>query len=227
MDSYIYCNGTGAGRHPYGYTGFALDLTDLVHTDGTTENVIAVKVQNQLPSSRWYSGSGIYREARLVLTEPVHVERWGTYVTTPDVTADRAVVQVRTAVLNESGTPGEVEVSSRVVDPGGRTVARTNSTVSVTGRSTEDHELTVRKPKLWDIDTPDHRYTLETELRVAGKTVDTYSTPFGIRTYRFDPDEGFSLNGTPTKIKGVDLHHDQGALGSAISLDAVRRQWPS
>ncbi|MFD4552835.1 glycoside hydrolase family 2 TIM barrel-domain containing protein [Streptomyces sp. NPDC058469] len=224
MDSYTYCNGTEAGRHPYGYTGFAFDLTDLVHTDGTTENVVAVKVQNQLPSSRWYSGSGIYREARIVITEPVHVERWGTYVTTPDITAERAVVRVRTAVVNESGAPSEVEVRSRVVDPDGRTVARASSTPTVADRSTESHELTVPKPKLWDIETPDHRYTLETELRVGGKTVDTYRTPFGIRTYRFDPDEGFSLNGTDTKIKGVDLHHDQGALGSAISLDAVRRQ---
>ncbi|WP_262056843.1 glycoside hydrolase family 2 TIM barrel-domain containing protein [Streptomyces sp. STR69] len=224
MDSYVYCNGTQAGQHPYGYTGFAFDLTGLLHTDGSTENVVAVKVQNQLPSSRWYSGSGIYREARLVITEPVHVERWGTYVTTPDITAERAVVRVGTTVQNESGTAGEVEIGSRIVDPGGRTVARATSTVSVSDRSTETHELTVPKPKLWDIETPDHRYTLETELRVGGKRVDTHRTTFGIRSYRFDPDEGFSLNGTPAKIKGVDLHHDQGALGSAISLDAVRRQ---
>ncbi|MGX9888117.1 glycoside hydrolase family 2 TIM barrel-domain containing protein [Streptomyces sp. NPDC002276] len=224
MDSYVYCNGTQVGQHPYGYTGFAFDLTDLLHTDGSTENVVAVTVRNQLPSSRWYSGSGIYREARLVITEPVHVERWGTYVTTPDITAERAVVRVRTSVLNESGAAAEVEIGSRVVDPGGRTVARATSTVGVADRGTETHELTVPRPKLWDIETPDHRYTLETELRVGGKRVDTYRTTFGIRGYRFDPDEGFSLNGTPVKIKGVDLHHDQGALGSAISLDAVRRQ---
>jgi len=224
MDSYVYCNGTQIGQHPYGYTGFALDLTDLAHTDGSTENVVAVQVRNQLPSSRWYSGSGIYREARLVVTEPVHVERWGTYVTTPDITAERAVVRVQTSVVNVSGAASEVEVRSRAVDPGGRTVARAASTVAVADRATEPHELTVPRPKLWDIETPDHRYTLETELRVAGKTVDTYSTPFGIRTYRFDPDEGFSLNGVHTKIKGVDLHHDQGALGSAISIGAVRRQ---
>ena len=223
MDSYVYCNGTQAGRHPYGYTGFAFDLTDLLHTDGTTENVIAVKVQNKLPSSRWYSGSGIYREARLVVTEPVHVERWGTYATTPDITAERAVVRVRTSVVNESGAAGQVEIRSTVKDPDGRTVARAATTVAVTDKTAETHELTVPKPKLWDFATP-HRYTLETELRVGGKAVDSYRTTFGIRTYRFDPDEGFSLNGTHTKIKGVDLHHDQGALGAAISIDAVRRQ---
>ncbi|MFF3131172.1 glycoside hydrolase family 2 TIM barrel-domain containing protein [Streptomyces mirabilis] len=224
MDSHVYCNGEEVGRHPYGYTGFALDLTGLLHTDGTTENVIAVKVQNQLPSSRWYSGSGIYREARLVVTEPVHVQRWGTYVTTPDITVERAVVRVRTTVVNESGAAAEVQVISRIVDPDGRTAARTSTRVAVAGRADETHELTVAKPRLWDFATPDHRYTLETELRVGDARVDTCRTPFGIRTFRFDPDEGFHLNGVHAKIKGVDLHHDQGALGAAISVDAVRRQ---
>jgi beta-galactosidase len=223
MDSYVYCNGTEVGRHPYGYTGFAFDVTDLVHTDGATENVIAVKVQNRLPSSRWYSGSGIYREARLVVTEPVHVARWGTYVTTPDITKDRALVKVRTSVVNETGTASEVEVRSRIKDADGRTVAREATTVSVTDQATEAHELTVAEPRLWDFASP-HRYTLETELRVAGKTVDTYRTPFGIRTFRIDPNEGFHLNGNYAKLKGVDLHHDLGALGAAVSVDAIRRQ---
>ncbi|MFJ8027184.1 glycoside hydrolase family 2 TIM barrel-domain containing protein [Streptomyces sp. NPDC096311] len=224
MDSHVYCNGEEVGHHPYGYTGFAFDLTDLLHTDGTTENVIAVKVQNQLPSSRWYSGSGIYREARLMVTEPVHVQRWGTYVTTPDITAERAVVRVRTTVVNASGAAAEVQVISRIVDPDGRTAARTSSMVAVADHADETHELTVTRPRLWDFATPGHRYTLETELRVADARVDTCRTSFGIRTFRFDPDEGFHLNGVHAKIKGVDLHHDQGALGAAISVDAVRRQ---
>ncbi|MBG7704542.1 DUF4982 domain-containing protein [Streptomyces sp. MC1] len=224
MDAHVYCNGTEVGRHPYGYTGFAFDLTDLVHTDGTTPDVLAVKVQNRLPSSRWYSGSGIYREARLVITEPVHVARWGTCVTTPEVSADRALVRVRTTVRNASGTGADVEIRSRIVAPDGRTVARTATTAAVADEATETHELTVPEPLLWDFATPEHRYTLHTELRVGGRTTDTYRTPFGIRTFRFDPDEGFSLNGAYTKIKGVDLHHDQGALGAAISVDAVRRQ---
>ncbi|MEU1474689.1 glycoside hydrolase family 2 TIM barrel-domain containing protein [Streptomyces sp. NPDC005760] len=224
MDSSVYCNGTEAGHHPYGYTGFALDLTGLLHTDGTTENVIAVKVRNQLPSSRWYSGSGIYREARLVVTDPVHVERWGTRVTTPEITGERGLVRVATSVANASGTGTDVEVVTRILDPRGRTVARTSSTVAVTDRTTETHELTVREPKLWDFATPHHRYTVRTDLRVGGTTTDTYTTPFGFRTFRFDPDEGFHLNGTHHKIKGVDLHHDLGALGAAVSIDAIRRQ---
>ncbi|MFI9753066.1 glycoside hydrolase family 2 TIM barrel-domain containing protein [Streptomyces collinus] len=223
MDSTVYCNGKEAGRHPYGYTGFALDLTDLAHTDGTTRNVIAVKVQNRLPSSRWYSGSGIYREARLVITEPVHVARWGTRVTTPEISAERALVRVATSVVNASGTDADVEVVSRIVDRKGRTVARTSSAAAVTAERTATQELTVRRPELWDFETP-HRYTLHTELRVGGRTADTYRTVFGFRTFRFDPDEGFFLNGTHHKIKGVDLHHDLGALGAAVSIDAVRRQ---
>ncbi|MFF3162399.1 glycoside hydrolase family 2 TIM barrel-domain containing protein [Streptomyces sp. NPDC003273] len=224
MDSRVYCNGTEAGSHPYGYTGFALDLTGLVHTDGRTANVLAVKVRNRLPSSRWYSGSGIYREARLVVTDPVHVARWGTYVTTPEVTAGRALVRVATTVVNESGAGADVQVLSRITGPDGRTVARATSTAAVSDQATETHELTVTDPRLWDFGTPHHRYTLHTELRAGGRTTDTCRTTFGIRRYRFDPDEGFSLNGVHTKIKGVDLHHDQGAIGAAVSLDAVRRQ---
>ncbi|WP_216588343.1 glycoside hydrolase family 2 TIM barrel-domain containing protein [Streptomyces brasiliscabiei] len=223
MDSHVHCNGTEVGRHPYGYTGFAFDLTDLLHTDGTTANVIAVKVQNRLPSSRWYSGSGIYREARLVVTDPVHVARWGTRVTTPDITEERALVRVETSVVNASGTGADVEIVSRITDARGRTVARTSATVAVADTATGTQELTVREPRLWDFADP-HRYTLTTELRVGGRTTDTHRTPFGIRTFRFDPDEGFHLNGTHHKIKGVDLHHDLGALGAAVSADAIRRQ---
>ncbi|WP_151475753.1 glycoside hydrolase family 2 TIM barrel-domain containing protein [Streptomyces albicerus] len=223
MDSSVYCNGKLVGEHPYGYTGFALDLTDLLHTDGTTANVIAVKVQNQLPSSRWYSGSGIYREARLVVTEPVHVQRWGTYVTTPEITDDRALVRVRTSVMNEAGAARRVEVRSAVVDPGGRTVAREATTIEVGNTVTETHQLTLKKPKLWSFDTP-HRYTLHTELRVDGETTDTYRTPFGVRRVVIDADNGMTLNGTYVKLRGVNLHHDLGALGAAVSADAVERQ---
>ncbi|WP_282090454.1 glycoside hydrolase family 2 TIM barrel-domain containing protein [Streptomyces tendae] len=223
MDSRVHCNGREVGRHPYGYTGFALDLTGLVHTDGRTENVLAVRVRNQLPSSRWYSGSGIYREARLVVTEPVHVRRWGTYVTTPRVGEDSAVVRVATQVVNASGAAREVEIRSTVEDADGRTVARTASTVDVGDTATGTQELTVERPRRWDFASP-HRYTLHTELRVGGRTVDTYRTPFGIRTFHVDPAEGFHLNGRYAKIKGVDLHHDLGALGAAVSIDAIRRQ---
>ncbi|WP_306316504.1 MULTISPECIES: glycoside hydrolase family 2 TIM barrel-domain containing protein [unclassified Streptomyces] len=230
MDSTLYVNGERVASHPYGYTGFAHDITDLLHTDGATSNVLAVEVRNQLPSSRWYSGSGIYRHARLVVTEPVHVRRWGTFVTTPDLaeTLKRgyATVDVRTTVAGDGDAARDVTVLSTVWDAKGRRVARTESTLAaVGGDGRTDHvQLRLTEPQLWSIDTPENRYTLVTDLRVDGRTVDTYRTRFGVRHATFDPDDGFSLNGTHTKIKGVDLHHDLGALGAAVQADAVRRQ---
>ncbi|MFI6876791.1 glycoside hydrolase family 2 TIM barrel-domain containing protein [Streptomyces sp. NPDC050400] len=230
MDANVYLNGELVGNHPYGYTGFALDVTDLVHSDGRTADVLAVEVRNRLPSSRWYSGSGIHRNVRLVVTEPVHVERWGTFVTTPDLAAtlDRgyATVDVRTAVVNASGAARDVTVVSTVRDPKGRRVARTESVLTGVGAEpkTAHDQLTIHKPQLWSVETPGHRYTLVTDLRVDGRTVDTYRTRFGIRHAAFDPDTGFTLNGRYAKLKGVDLHHDLGALGAAVQPDAVRRQ---
>ncbi|MBP0456802.1 glycoside hydrolase family 2 TIM barrel-domain containing protein [Streptomyces montanisoli] len=228
MDSYVYCNGALVGHHPYGYTGFAFDLTEHLHTDPTTPNVIAVKVQNQLPSSRWYSGSGIYRHARLVVTGPVHVDRWGTVVTTPGLdaasAAGHAVVRARTDVVDATGGGTRVTVVSTVRDPRGHVVARTESALT-TGASTTSatHEMTVRRPALWSCDTP-HLYRLDTELRAGGKKVDSYRTTFGFRYATIDPERGLTLNGEPMKLQGVDLHHDQGALGSAINEDALLRQ---
>ncbi|WP_064273295.1 glycoside hydrolase family 2 TIM barrel-domain containing protein [Streptomyces sp. RTd22] len=225
MDAYVYCNGKLVGNHPYGYTGFALDLTDVAHTDGTTPNILAVQVRNQLPSSRWYSGSGIYRHARLVITDPVHVARWGTYITTPTLSDNRATVRARTSVVNASGDDQSVTIVSTLKDPDGRTVTHARSTLTVGADSTRDatQELTVDRPRLWSFDTP-RLYTLETELRVAGKTTDRYRTPFGIRHVTIDPNQGLTLNGEYTKLQGVNLHHDLGALGAAFNTDAFVRQ---
>ncbi|SEG75920.1 beta-galactosidase [Actinacidiphila yanglinensis] len=235
MDSYVYCNGTQVGNHPYGYTGFAYDLTDLLHTDGRTPNVIAVQVRNQLPSSRWYSGSGIYRHARLVVTDPVHVARHGTYVTTPDLAdtlhpakgAGYATVRARIGVVNETAGTVAATVVTTVRDRAGHQVARGSAPLALavaTGEQPVTVELRVERPDLWSPATPDNRYSLQTEVQVGGRTVDTVSTVFGVRHLTLDPDHGLSVNGEPTKIKGVDLHHDQGALGSAIHYDAVLRQ---
>ncbi|MBO0868441.1 MAG: DUF4982 domain-containing protein, partial [Micromonosporaceae bacterium] len=228
MDSYVYLNGALVGSHAYGYTGFSIDLTGLVHTDGVSTDVLAVKIQNQLPSSRWYSGSGMYRNVRLVVTDPVHVTRWGSFVTTPDleteIASGLASVRVETAIANHTGAPAQVLVSNTVLDPDGHPVGGAGATLVVppegaTGTSTVE----VRAPKLWSVQHP-HLYTLRTELTVDGSVVDTYLTTFGIRYYHFDPDDGLSVNGEHMKLRGVDLHHDQGALGSAIHHDAVLRQ---
>jgi len=136
MDSYIYVNGQQVANHPYGYTGFNVDLTPYVKTDGTP-NVIAVKVQNKLPTSRWYSGSGIYRNTHLVVTDPVHVARQGVFVTTPNVSRQSADVHTRTSVV------GDGRVVSTVRDPRGRVVGRAAGAES---------DIRLTRPLLWSTD---------------------------------------------------------------------------
>jgi beta-galactosidase len=229
MDSYEYMNDTLLGNHPYGYTGFSFDVTNLVYTDGVTPNVLAVVVQNKLPSSRWYSGSGIYRNVHLVVTDPIHVTRWGTYVTTPDLENTSqdgyANVHVTTNVINESSEPKTVDLVSKVRDAGGNIVAQTASLSEVLAAQvyTYTDDIRVDNPILWSFENP-YLYTLESDLVVDGNVVDTYDTTFGIRYFRIDPDQGFFLNGQHAKLQGVDLHHDQGAMGSAINYDALMRE---
>jgi beta-galactosidase len=227
MNSEVYVNDTLVGTHPYGYTGFAFDLTGVVHTDGTP-NVVAVKVQNQLPSSRWYSGSGIYRNVRLVVTGPVHVKRFGTVVTTPDVASTVAQgfvdVHVSTDVVNDTAESSPVQVTNKVVDQSGRVVGQARSSLDVAPGTTRG-TATVRMPhpKLWSTDSP-YLYSLQTTISVRGREVDAVGTPFGVRWVVLDPAEGMAVNGTYAKIRGVDLHHDLGALGAAVNTDAIWRQ---
>jgi beta-galactosidase len=221
MDSDVYFNGRLLTNHHYGYTGFAVDLTPLAHTDGRTPNVVAVKVRNQVPSSRWYSGSGIYRNVHLVVTPPVHVARHGVFVTTPRLasTYRRGFANVR--VQTQVAGAGRLRVVSIVRDASGRRVGRA-STVAQAG-TTAVSTVRVSRPRLWSTQQP-NLYTLVTKVRSRGRTLDRTSVTFGMRWFRFDPDGGFFLNGHRMKLYGVDLHHDQGALGAATSYDAVLRQ---
>ncbi|WP_051348763.1 glycoside hydrolase family 2 TIM barrel-domain containing protein [Peribacillus kribbensis] len=227
MDSSVYINGHLLGTHPYGYTGFSYDISEWAHTDGKTPNVIAVKVQNKLPTSRWYSGSGIYRDVRLTITDSIHVKRWGTFVTTPDLEATLqkgyANVHVQTDISNETGKEQKAELFTKIIDSDGKIVAKNSSPAVLTNSKSMEETLRVKNPKLWSTEQP-YLYSVESEIKVDGKTVDTYSTPFGIRYFKLDPDKGFSLNGRFMKIQGVNMHHDLGALGSATNYDAVYRQ---
>ena len=221
MDSVVFLNGKQVASHPYGYTGFAVDLED-AHADGHTKNVVAVEVRNKLPSSRWYSGSGIYRNVHLVVTDPVHVARHGTFVTTPDVERTSkqgfANVHVRTDV---AGATAATTVVTSVQDARGRTVAGGRPATPQDGTATSD--LRLAHPHLWSTDDP-YLYTLTTDVRQGRRTVDRTTTTFGVRWFRFDPAQGFSLNGHSMKLQGVDLHHDEGALGAAVNKDALMRQ---
>jgi beta-galactosidase len=229
MNSNVYANGQLLGNHPYAYTGFNYDLTGIVYTDGKTPNVIAVQAVNQIPSSRWYSGSGIYRNTHIIVTDPVHVARHGTFITTPDVAATvgtgYANVKIQTDIQNDTTDSADVTVTVKVLDAHGAVVATGSSAVTVAAGQTQEaaNTLTVRDPSLWSPESP-VRYTAQTHVATGGVTVDSTSNPFGIRFFEFDPDNGFSLNGKYMKIQGVDLHATQGPLGAAIHTDSITRQ---
>jgi beta-galactosidase len=226
MDSEVYLNGRKLASHAYGYTGFAVDLTGAAHTDGRTPNVLAVKVRNQVPSSRWYSGSGIYRNVHLVVTNPVHVARHGVFVTTPGLARTDARgyadVHVQTSVADDGAGSPRVRVISTVRDPRGRVVGRRRSPARA-GAADDTGDVRVAHPRLWSTAHPD-LYTLQTKLVSGHRVLDRTTTTFGMRWFSFSPDGGFELDGQHMKLHGVDLHHDQGALGAATNRDAVLRQ---
>ena len=156
-DAYVYVNGTQMGENHYGYTSFAFDISDYVTCDGSTENVIAVKAVNNIPSSRWYSGSGIYRDVTLIATDPVHVERYGTKVTTPDIASGTGTVSAEVTVKNDSDTAANVTVRNTVYTSDGTQAsnsAETSVTVNAGATATATSEPVVSKPELWSTDSP-------------------------------------------------------------------------
>lgn len=220
----VYINGRHLGFHPYGYTGFEYDLTGYLNIDG--DNTLAVKVDHSnYPSSRWYSGSGIYRHVWLTVTDKIHVPSWGTCITTPEVTDEAAVVRIVTTVENGSGKIETVQVRNRILDSDGNEVISSTASKTVAEGSREDFEqtLNLEKPVLWSVEDP-HLYRMETTIRSGGSLKDIYVTPFGVRWFRFDADKGFFLNGKNIKLKGVNLHQDAGSLGTAVpDMSYLRR----
>jgi beta-galactosidase len=223
-NSQVWLNGHELGGRPYGYIGFGFDLTPYLHTDGTP-NVIAVRLAPEPNSSRWYPGAGIYRNVWLTTTGPIAVARWGTYVTTPQVSTSSATVSVKTELANRLPDKATVTIRSTIVDDRGEPVAKTDTHADIPGGSTQQvaSHLTLQHPQRWDIDHP-YLYSLITDLISNGQVVDRYVTPFGVRTITFDPNKGFALNGRFLKLHGVCLHHDLGALGAAVNRRATERQ---
>ncbi len=220
----VWLNGQELGGRPYGYIGFAFDLTPHLRF-GSRENVLAVRLTPENHSSRWYPGAGIYRNVWLDITGPMHVGLWGTYVTTPQATAEQSSVAVKTELLNRSDQEAKVVLRSSILDAGGRQVTQTNgaAVIPAGGSLTVPSSLSVPKPERWDIDHP-YLYTLVSEILEGSRVVDRYTTPFGIRTIAFDPKRGFLLNGRHVKIQGVCDHSDLGALGMAVNRRATERQ---
>lgn len=220
----VWLNGHELGNRPYGYSSFAFDLTPFLNF-GATANVLAVRLTPEDKSSRWYPGAGIYRHVWLDVTDAVHVPTWGTFVTTPEVSAERATVKVRTEIAAPASENREIAVESSVVNAAGTVVARERASAALKGGGVQvvTTTLTVAKPTLWDIDRP-YLYALVTELRAGTRVLDRYETPFGIRSIAFDKQKGFLLNGRAVKLQGVCDHHDLGALGAAVNRRAVERQ---
>jgi beta-galactosidase len=222
-NSVVWINGHELGGRPYGYSGFGFDLTPYLHF-GNEPNVLAVRLAPEADASRWYPGAGIYRNVWLDTTGPVHVARWGTYVTTPAVSDERATVTVRTELRNETGASAKVAVRSSILDYSGRQVAQSDTQTDLpAGSRTVTARLNLPQPLRWSTDQP-NLYSLVTELYVGAQAVDRYVTPFGVRTVVFDRQRGLLLNGQPLKLQGVCLHHDLGALGAAVNRRAIQRQ---
>ncbi len=225
MKSTVWINGHELGTRPNGYISFRYELTPYLKY-GQKSNVIAVKVDNSLqPNSRWYSGSGIYRNVRLVITDPVHVDQWGTYVTTPEVSAQFATVSVQTRVRNDSDQDQTFTLKTIVYRPDGKKAATVVLDSVIARHSVQEisQNVTVRNPDLWSIEHPD-LYQAVFQIECSGSVCDNVETTFGIRTYSFDSEKGFFLNGEPTKILGVCNHHDLGCLGATVNTRAIERQ---
>lgn len=215
----VYLNGDSVGTWPYGYASFSFELTDKILFG--KENILAVQLQNLEESSRWYPGAGIYRNVRLVFTNPLHIKHWGTYITTPQVTNHQATVRIKTEIQNQANGYEQAELVTKIFDPEGKQVATKNFMLNK--QTLVDQNFTISNPMLWDIVSP-NLYKAVSTIILNHQIVDVYETSFGIRSIAFDNNKGFVLNGRQTKIKGVCNHHDLGPLGAAVNYRAVERQ---
>lgn len=223
-NSEVWINEHYLGKRPNGYISFEYELTPYLKF-GNEKNVIAVKVDNSMqPNSRWYSGSGIYRNVWLVSKEKISVDHWGTFITTPQVTNSSATVVIKTNLINQSTKNKSVKLVTSFLNSDGKEVAKVASDIllSIDKKETEQ-EAEIKSPVLWSDEHP-YLYKAITKIISGEKIVDVYETTFGIRYFKFDIDKGFLLNGKHVKIKGVCDHHDLGCLGTAVNKRALERQ---
>lgn len=225
MDADVWINGQHIGTHPYGYTAFSYNLTNFLNPV-TQDNVLAVRVKNEGENSRWYSGSGIYRNVTLVKTNPVHIGLWGNYITTPEVSKEIATVVVETSMINSTLQNKKISLLINIQNPNKEIVASSfekeiriaaNDTVIVRQR------IEIKNPELWDTETPE-LYSALVQLQNGEKVIDQTKTTFGIRSIDFSPEKGFCLNEENVLLKGCCIHHDNGILGSAAFERAEYRR---
>lgn len=248
MNSEVFINGHSLGVRPYGYVSFSYDLTPHIKWGG--KNVVAVRVDNaEQPNSRWYSGCGIYRNVWLTKLNPVHIAQWSTFITVQDVSKNSARLNIRTKIQYDAAAQlqdsvkqadgtyvvfdseivslADVVLQSRLMDAEGNVVDEVASELQVIPACPNEveQEIVVKNPNLWSVNTP-YIYKVNSILidKTTGKVLDNYCTNTGIRTFRFDVQKGFILNGERLKINGVCMHHDLGCLGAAVNIRAIERQ---
>ena len=224
-NSKVWINGHLLGERPYGYISFRYELTPYLNY-GEKLNLIAIKVDNsEQPNSRWYSGSGIYRNVWLIKTEKIYVDHWGTFITTPVVTEESAVLHISTILINRSKEEQKLTLVSAVLDENRHKVASFSLDTAMEADMKMEivKEVKLHHPGLWSLENP-VLYEVNTQIRVGSKLIDEYATPVGIRYFAFETDKGFFLNGKHVKIKGVCNHHDLGCLGAAVNTRALERQ---
>lgn len=220
--SEVFVNGHSLGVRPNGYISFMYEGTPYIKFG--EENLIQVRVDHsQSADSRWYTGSGIYRNVWLVYANPVHIAQWGVYAW-PEVKGNNGTLHIEVGIENGSASQVGITIINELFDNRGNKIADNIRKLTLNSGETNQvkTKLHVNKPQLWSIDSPT-LYTLNTRVLMEGKEIDNSSTKTGFRTYTFDPDQGFALNGKPMKVKGVCIHHDAGVLGAAVPREVWKR----
>lgn len=219
----IWLNGVLVGQRPNGYIGFSVDLSNHLNYGG--ENLISVQLTPEDLSSRWYPGAGIYRNTWLEINNPIHVAKWGTFITTPEITSEAASVNILTEIENTSFSDKNITIETTLFSKEGIELNSVSEDILVDRNNTSviSQDTKLLNPKLWDLKTP-YLYRAKTKLFEKGKLIDTYSTTFGVRSIEYGNEFGFKLNGKSTRFQGVCLHHDLGPLGTAVNKRATERQ---
>lgn len=224
MNSEVFINGKSLGIHPYGYTSFYYDLTP--HLDYAKENIISVRVDNSKQKNcRWYSGSGIYRHVWLFVTNPIHIDHWGVTITTPEISKEKATVQVKTLVKNKTNLPQSILLSTQLTDKNSKNAGSHELRVELPANGVKEviQNIKVNNPRLWSPGTPD-MYRAQVKLIKNAAAIDLTSNPFGIRSIAYNTENGFLLNGKKVILNGGCVHHDNGCLGAAAYDRAETRK---
>lgn len=221
----FYINGEYLGFHPYGYSPVTYDISKYLKPVNEN-NVLSVRVDHtRYADSRWYTGSGIYREVKLDISPKIRIPIWGVKIESPIVTEKVSTVRVKANIENSTENESTVMLRTRIIDSNNKLVATTENSICVPQNSKKlvEQDVLIENPKLWCIETP-NLYTAEFEVVLDGKAIQTTKSRFGIREYKFDTQTGFYLNGKNMKIKGVCLHHDAGLVGAAVTETVWRRR---